>query len=170
MGFCRLFIFFVYYLCMDYIYFAENVMPFKLLNKTRLETSLLCSVLALVPATLMIILVFFLRLFTKYLDFSLPVTFRFLSFNLLILSNTIEHTCLFIINLLAASDAKLLKNERIFFVCFGFLGARFLYWAGFLLEKYWNYSGFKTLGLLLTSTNSCILLYLNLSTIGLISF
>jgi hypothetical protein len=121
---------------MDYIYFAENVMPFKLLNKTRLETSLLCSVLALVPATLMIILVFFLRLFTKYLDFSLPVTFRFLSFNLLILSNTIEHTCLFIINLLAASDAKLLKNERIFFVCFGFLGARFLYWAGFLIEKY----------------------------------
>mmetsp|Transcript_33035 Transcript_33035/g.58191 ORF Transcript_33035/g.58191 Transcript_33035/m.58191 type:complete len:179 (+) Transcript_33035:2639-3175(+) len=102
------------------------------------------------------------RLFSKAADATLGIEGPFLRANINSLSNDIEQGFLFFINLLVATTFSDFTPERAVVLSAIFIGARVLYWIGYILNVYVHYL-FRLPGVALSGLTTLSLVYFNLT-------
>jgi hypothetical protein len=148
-----------------YFWALDNLIPRKYLKGKSFDLALKYSVVASIPMVLLIIIIFIIDTATNPADQEIIDDSKFLKDTKLVLSNTVEHTLLFIINLTVAVNLEILNNERVALLTLFFGASRIVYFFGFSVGSYLNTPWLRYLGLGLTIGNSYILVWLNLQSV-----
>lgn len=144
---------------------AEGVIPEKYYSQiTAFNLALKCSVAITALISLMITTIVVNRIFTEAGDTLNGEEGTFIKVSKMILQNTYEQSFIFIVNLFAAASLGL-NNEKILILGLIFIGARIIFWIGYLIGAYTQIPPFRSFGFSLTFCNNMFLLGYNIKTL-----
>jgi uncharacterized MAPEG superfamily protein len=150
------------YYGLDYIWKAQGIVPKSLLAADTWATSLRCAGTTSLPILLFVVLTGVLRGMTKSVNPISDPEAPILKASRNALTNTLEQSFLFVLNILIASSSGLTQEHMWLFTAF-FLGSRLVFYFGYLLAVKLKCPVLRSFGFLGTLGTNLTLLAFNLN-------
>jgi uncharacterized MAPEG superfamily protein len=150
------------YFGLDFIWKAQGIVPKGLLAADTWTTSLRCAGTTSLPILLFVVMTGMLRGMTKSINPIEDPEAPILKASRNALTNTIEQSFIFVLNILIASSSGL-SQEHMWLLTAFFLGSRLVFFFGYLLSVSLKFPALRSFGFLGTLGTNLTLLAFNLS-------
>jgi uncharacterized MAPEG superfamily protein len=146
----------------SYIYSLSGVIPQKYTKGTSLEVVLRFFYFLSLPIILQVLSIMFFRAMTVFAEtLHKEKEPEYLTVSKMALTNTVEQTLIFSLNILAAAALNSVNKERLVIHCLVHVFSRLLFWVLYLIGAQFDFTSLRALGFAMTLLNSSLVFYSN---------
>lgn len=146
----------------SYVYSLKGVIPSKYTKGNSLEVVLRFFFILSVPLILQVASIMFFRAATIFAEtLHKEKEPEYLTVSKMALTNTVEQTLIFGLNILAAAALNSLNKERLVIHCLVHVFSRLLFWVLYVAGAQFDFTSIRAFGFGMTLFNSSLVFYAN---------
>ena len=146
----------------NYVYSLKGVVPDKYLKGSSFDVVTKLIFITTLPLIAQVVSIMSFRAMTIFAEtLHKEKEPEYLTVSKMALTNTVEQTLIFVLNILAAAALQAVSKERLVIHCLVHVFSRLLFWILYVGGSFYDFTSIRSFGFAMTLINSSLVFYAN---------